>query len=81
MEDRPLQELPAISVGRFGGENFGAGAAVDARVPRAARHPDAASQFWRGARKPARTGAGPNEGLGHAVPRRQEPRGGHPGDP
>lgn len=81
VEDRPLQELPAISAGRSGGENPGAGAAVDAGVPRAARHPDAAGQFWRGAREPARAGPGPDEGLGHAVSRRQEPRGGHPGDP
>ena len=42
MEDGPVPQLPAQRAGRPGGARAGAGAALDARVPRPARHPHAA---------------------------------------
>jgi len=66
---------------RLGRQDTGAGAAVDAGVPRAAGHPDAAGELGRGARQLAGAGAGAHEGARPAVSGREDARGRHPGDP
>lgn len=74
VENWAVQVVPSERAGRSGGQNNGAGAAVDTDLPRSEGHSHAASQFGRGKRQSARIGAGQNGRLRHGVSRRPHQR-------
>ena len=81
LEDGPLPELCAERAGGPGGAHPGADPGLVPRVPRAARHPDAARLVGRRERQPAWARARPHASARPPLPRRAHARSGHPADP